>query len=558
MKYLPRCVVTLALVVSYFGFCSVASSQTKPAKKSPAGTISGKVSIKGKAAPGIVVGLRTSPPATPYEQSSRATTDQEGRYRLTDVTAGTYLVAPAAPAFVVSDINSRSQTVVILEGENVEGIDFALVRGGVITGKVTDAEGRPIIEERVNLFSANQPSNSRDPTQLYPITSSQTDDRGIYRMFGLTAGRYKVAAGEGANGFFYDAVGRGPSYKEIFYPDVIDPAKATVLEVTEGSEATKIDITLGSASQTFAAGGHIIDGETTQPVADIRLGLQLIVDQQRRAYISANIISNTLGEFRAENLPPGKYGIFAAPQPNSDVRSEQVTFDILDQDVNGLVVKTAKGGASLAGSVVIDNTDDKTVLVTLTQLRVQGYVQNQTGNPSMGHMASINSDGSFFLNGLESGAAYLSLGAQDRNLLKGFIVSRIERDGIVQPRGIEIKSGDQITGVRMVVSYGSATVHGTIKAENGELPAGARFFLQVTKAGERTPGIRPPPIDSRGHFIMEALPGGVYDFIVTMVGPSPGDGRHPSAKQQVNIIDGVVNEVTITLDLGQKPGSPGP
>jgi hypothetical protein len=175
----------------------------------------------------------------------------------------------------------------------------------------------------------------------------------------------------------------------------------------------------------------------------------------------------------------------------------------------------------------------------------------------MWQTSTINFDGSFFLNGLESGTANLSLGAQDRNLLKGFTVSRIERDGIVQPRGIEIKTGDQITGVRMVVNYGSATVHGIIKGENGELPSGARFFVQVTKAGEST-GIRPPQVDARGHFIMEGLPGGLYYFVVTLVGPSPGRAPRPTAKQQVNITDGVVNEVTITLDLGQKPGPPAP
>jgi len=244
------------------------------------------------------------------------------------------------------------------------------------------------------------------------------------------------------------------------------------------------------------------------------------------------------------------------PQQDSDVRSEWVTFDILDQDANGLVVKTSKGGASLAGNVVIENTDDKTVLATLAQLRVQGYVQSQGGSPNTGHMATINFDGSFFLNGLESGAAYLSLGAQDRNLLKGFTVSRIERDGIVQPRGIEIKPGDQITGVRMVVNYGSATVHGIINLANGELPAGARFFVQVTKPGERSSNIRPPQVDSRGHFIMEGLPGGTYDFTATVVGTAPSRTPRPTAKQQVNIIDGVVNEVTITLDPGQKPGPP--
>jgi hypothetical protein len=515
------------------------------------------VTIKGKVAPGIVVGLRVSQPATPFGRSLSATTDQDGRYRLTDVPAGTYQITPVAPAFVVSN-NSRSQTVVILEGENVDGIDFALVRGGVITGKVTNAEGRPVIEERVNLFLANPPSNPRDPVpQLYPVSSAQTDDRGIYRMFGLTAGRYKLASGNNENGVF-DASGRRPAYKQTFHPDVTDPAQATVVEVTEGSEATKIDITLGNTTQTFAVGGYVIDGESIKPVVGIRLGLQLIVDQQRRDYVSANIVSNSLGEFRAENLPPGKYGIFVQPQQDSDVRSESVIFEILDQDVSGLVVKTTKGSASLSGSVVVENTDDRTVLATLTQLRVQGYVQVQSGSPSMGHNSTINLDGSFFLNGLESGTANLSLGAQDRNLLKGFTVSRIERDGIVQPRGIEIKAGDQITGVRMVVNYGSATVHGIINVANGELTAGARFFVQVTKPGERSSNIRPPQVDSRGHFIMEGLPGGTYDFTATVVGTATSRTPRPTAKQQVNISDGVVNEVTITLDLGQKPGPPAP
>ena len=31
-------------------------------------------------------------------------------------------------------------------GESTEGVDFALTEGGVITGRVTDAEGRPVVE----------------------------------------------------------------------------------------------------------------------------------------------------------------------------------------------------------------------------------------------------------------------------------------------------------------------------------------------------------------------------------------------------------------------------
>src|SRR5207244_12335072 len=67
----------------------------------------------------------------------------------------------------------------------------------VITGRVTDAENKPVVEERVSLQSVDEngaPSRfgvfSSPNDQMY-----QTDDRGIYRIYGLPAGRYKVSVG---------------------------------------------------------------------------------------------------------------------------------------------------------------------------------------------------------------------------------------------------------------------------------------------------------------------------------------------------------------------------
>ena len=78
---------------------------------------------------------------------------------------------------------------VVGEDENVEDINFSLVRGGVITGKVTDADGHPVILQQVSLFPAdafasNAPNNHN--VQIFPSSNVQTDDRGIYRMYGLT------------------------------------------------------------------------------------------------------------------------------------------------------------------------------------------------------------------------------------------------------------------------------------------------------------------------------------------------------------------------------------
>ena len=58
--------------------------------------------------------------------------------------------------------------IVVAAGESVDGIDFALVGGGVITGRVTDSDGRPLIEERLNLIPADSPKPG--------VTTAYTDD----------------------------------------------------------------------------------------------------------------------------------------------------------------------------------------------------------------------------------------------------------------------------------------------------------------------------------------------------------------------------------------------
>jgi hypothetical protein len=280
----------------------------------------------------------------------------------------------------------------------------------------------------------------------------------------------------------------------------------------------------------------------------------MIIDARGRSFGSTITISNSQGKFRLENVTPGKYTVFLLPQPESSLRVEEGAFEIIDRDVEGLVVKTANG-ATLSGNILLENSDDKAVVAKLQTLSVNAYVESK--GPSMGHRASISSDGSFHLIGLETGMARISLGARD-GLFKGFTVSRIERDGMVQTDGILIRAREEITGVRLVVSYGTASIRGVVRAENGTLPADARIFIRVTKAGEATSTIRPPLVDARGHFILEGLAGGTYDFFVTVFTPGRQRGPQPVAKQQVTVADGALTEVTITVDLDQKttPQSP--
>jgi len=542
MRSTARIAVSAFLPLICFAAVTFAQAPAKqPAVKAPKGSISGRITIKDKPAPGVMVGLRHSDGMSPFEQLSRAITDQDGVYRITKVAAGSYYVVPSTPAYVWGDMNNNPQTIVVGEDEHVEDVDYSLVRGGVITGKVTDADGRPVIQMQVNIFNADLLDKQAQIRQMYPANSGTTDDRGVYRVFGLRAGKYKVAAGR-SDEFLGNFNSDQRTYTQVFHPDVSDVAKATVIEVSEASEAREVDISLGRTMQTFSVSGHVISTENGLPVPNVRFGLMRVVGE-RSEYVNSFIASDARGDFVVEGLLPGKYAIVQYANEGNDLRLETTGFDVVDQDLTDLPIKLAKGG-SISGMVVLDS-DDKAARSKLLTLQLRGYISNGPGYANA-VSSMIAADGSFRFSGLQNGVVNLSI--TEKNMPfppKGFSISRIERDGAVIPR-LQVKDGESVTGVKIVVAYGTATLRGVINVENGTVPAGARFVVRLNKLGENNSNIRPPQVDARGHFILEGMPPGAYEVSASLMGSA---AKRPTPKQSITLADGVTTDVTLTLDL---------
>jgi hypothetical protein len=261
-------------------------------------------------------------------------------------------------------------------------------------------------------------------------------------------------------------------------------------------------------------------------------------------YLPQFLTSNGQGEFTAEGLTPGKYGVSLISEINGEMRGENTTFEIIDADVKGITVRVVKG-ASISGTVVLE-TDDKRAFATLTQLQIQAYVQPSpelvTGSFSQ---ASIGGDGSFRIGGLASGTANVSI-----SHMKGFVLSGIERDGVTQARGIEVKEGEQVAGVRVIINYGTAKLRGFVTIKNGPMPDGIRIFVRLLKHGEII-SLRPPTVDERGHFFVDGLSPGSYEIAAAIVGGSAKPAR--SVKQTVILEDGVTTDVNLSLDLASDP-----
>ena len=555
MSGLLRYVLVLALSLCSTGLLSAANSQTKNPKKPLTGSVSGRITIHGKGVAGVIVGVRNYDYSAPPGPALKGTSDSEGNYKITGIPTGNYQVSPMAPAYVVIDLllpRGRGRNLLLSDGEDVQDVDFSVERGGVITGRVTDAGGRPVVEERLLLVPVDQ---NRQTLQNYgPVMSNgaQTDDRGVYRIYGLAPGRYKISVGRDDENY-YASTGPGRvAYKRTFYPDADNLADAKVIAVTEGSESTNIDIAIGQTLPGFVASGKVVDGETGRPVPGLRLGLRRVMNNDYGG-INASVSSNSQGEFSLENVTPGKYAILILPVPGVESRADPVTLEVVDQNVTGLLVKTFNG-LSISGTVVVDGKKDNSLSAKLAEFRLNAYVRTEGVNSGFGHSSPISADGSFRIGGLSPGTANLTLGSQEGRPPVNFAILRVERDGVVLPRGLELSADEQqVSGVKVVLKYGTGSIRGEVKLENGPLPSGSRLQVWIRKVGDTSSNNRPYTPDLRGRFLIEGLDAGYFELNVHVNVP----GREqPRATQTITITDGTVTEVAITVDLQPKPGQP--
>jgi protocatechuate 3,4-dioxygenase beta subunit len=538
MKYL----VTLVLIVLLPATASTLSAQsTAPPTAQPTntGVISGQVTLKAKPAPQVTMVLYGNSAVPLPNGELKTSTDANGVYRLTGLPAGSYWVKPMTPAFV-----EASRKVTIDDGETADGIDFELVKGGVITGKITDVDGHPLIEEMVELFDA-EPALKQTEKIGYRWFHGQTDDRGIYRIFGVAPGRYKVAVGnDDSGGLRWRSVAR--RYRRVFFSGVTDPGRATVIEVSEGSETSHVDITVDGPIHTFTASGVVLDEQTNQPAPN----MQCWISSQRREFIPLEVISNSQGRFQIDSLTPGDYQLRAEPEEGDGVRSNPVSFQIADRDIDGLVIRTAKG-AGIAGVVMLENNKDPVIMDKLRQLRIGTWTRTGADSQLVWHSSPINPDYSFSIKGLNAGSALLDIDHEE----EGFGLARIEYPKAMPTDRIPVNADQQITGVRVIVRYGTAIIDGTVKIVNGQLPGDSRLYVKVREitAPDR---LSPVEVDDRGHFTVRNLAAGTY--FVTPNLSTPGAMNPVGPPQQVVVSDGATVNVTLTVDFGKGSEAGGP
>ena len=543
----------LSILVLPFAFHSIqAQGTTQPAEvKTGTATVSGRVTMKGEPARGVMVILQAQNPGT--ANSPRARADENGRFSFSGVAAGKYWISALAPGYVSP---GDAQTLNVAEGDKVENIDIEIRRGGVIAGRISDSHGRPVIEETITLSkldSNNRPQNysSRSPN----FDNSRTDDRGDYRIYGLPEGRYLVSVGYSQSPGLARIASRREFYPRVFYPKASSESEAKVIEVREGLEATDIDITVPDPKRTHDVYGRVVDASDGQPVA----GVEVVVGGLPRdgrltgTYTGSGVRSGPNGEFRLFGVLPGKYSILIRHDDPVGFISDPVIIDISEGDATGVEIRVRQG-ASISGVAIIQGTNDPKVLAKLSEVNLEAIIRSTGLYPLQSlqkRFVRVSADGSFRINGLHAGKASITTwGPGD---LRGFKVGRVERNGAPAPEGIELDPGEHVTGVRVILIYGTLTLRGAVKIVGGAFPAGQRFIVSARRVDlQNGSGVE---IDAREQFVIENLAPGEY---VIRVVPKNSERLDPqiirhliSLRERVVVAGGNQQPVTLVIDLSR-------
>jgi protocatechuate 3,4-dioxygenase beta subunit len=526
-------VIGLALIASSVILSLTAQEKRTHSQDESAASIIGRVTLRGEPVREALVLAVPEPPAGRERQAS-AKTDADGLYQITDLSPGKYTVVAEAPGLASQEGISGGfgREIILDSGDKRDNIDFALVRGGVITGRVSDVNDQPVVEQTVSLTILTARGWWSYSRAYFNYEMMTTDDRGVYRIYGLPPGRYKVSVGEGG-GSSYQRLDYGQNYYPLTYhPDVREESKAGIVEVTEGNEISGIDIKVGGLARTYEASGRIVNAETGQPQPGIKWGYD------GSAVSTFGAKSDENGGFKISGLIPGRYSIFAGCE--GDFYSDKVEFEVSDHAVTGLEIRRNQG-AGLRGKVVVEGVSDPAALGKLSQVTL-----NATGNVNSG----IEPDGSFYFCGLRPGKVKIRAYSFRQ---PGFWLLRVERDGVDLSEGIEVSPGAQLTGVRAVFAYATGVIHGQVTILNYELPQSVRLQISARRVGdEGADRILTANTDDRGRFTFEGLAPGEYELssgasFVIIGSDNVRLPRLPHVEQKVAVSNGKESAVTLIL-----------
>jgi len=531
----------------------------------PRGAIWGTVVSSGTGQPVDGVRLRLS--GAELRGTRTVYSDDDGRFVFVDLPAGAFTLSGSKTGYVsITYGQDRPNTgrpgtpIQLAAGQQVKDLRFELPKGGVITGIVFDEKNRPSVATPVRVLRWTISNGERTLTSAGTAT---TDDRGIYRVYGLAPGSYVVTAmprnvtqaadvammlaQQEEQLAFQMQMSVGDmvimrealpvpaqvesedqptvGYAPVYYPGTLDLGTASAVEVGVSEELTSVDFALQQVPLSRVEGQVIVPPDMSLSNITVRLynvdarvpGLNTYSSRARN------------GSFSFSAVVPGNYRAVAT----ATVRTNRQETRTVGPDGRTVVSVQTSGSSQVwaHADVPVTGVDLSNVMLFLQPgLTVSGRVEFEggAGRPqgrlrvtlsplgeaaraagANSRNANVDENGNFEITGVVPASYQVRASGASGYSLASALLGGI--DTLDFP--LEVTATDNVSGLTLTFSDQTTQLSGTLQDAMGQptsaytvvvFPASSQYWLPQAR---RIQAARPT---TTGQFSFQGLPPGEY------------------------------------------------
>ena len=279
-------------------------------------------------------------------------TDDRGRFAVSKVPAGRYMLAATKPGYVRVAYGAKradrpGTPIMVADGQQLTNVVLKMARGAVITGTIRDDLGQPVQGVRVAALQYRMQNGER---VLMPALSlsgplgDATDDLGAYRLFGLSQGDYVVSASPRPLGSsdvrqmtpaeiqsVQQALQQPPlsagintpgpaarpepvtvTYAPVYYPGTTAALNAVTVTVASGEERSGVDMSLQLVRTARIEGVVVTPNGVPPQTAQLLMLPRNAASSGAATMITFNRVAvGSDGKFIYTGIAPGQYTISA-------------------------------------------------------------------------------------------------------------------------------------------------------------------------------------------------------------------------------------------------------
>jgi len=467
-------------------------------------------------------------------------TDDEGRFTCGQLPAGRYTVAVTRDGWVATTYGASKplrpgRPIGVGAGQHAE-ISVRMMRGAIITGTVLDESGQPAIDTNVVAMRRMMHNGERRLVALG--AGGVTDDRGVYRIYGLPPGDYVVGAAPPAGTAAVSSAevretsdldlhhartaARGSpappqrrvAFAPTYFPGTSLASQAATVTLRGGEERPGVDFAIQMVATARIEGAvslpdgmplppstqvtMITDGQTAFPGVDF--------DGLRSTRVPPD------GSFSFSGVTPGVYTVLArATLPAVVWASTEIAVD--GESVTG-VAMTLQPGLMISGRLQFAG-ERLAPPADLGSVRVRAEPVQAAGRASLApDSVTVDRDGRFVITGVTPGRYRLTASFPGAGRAGGWTLRSATigaQDTLDVP--VSIQPNQNVTGAVITFVDRPARLSGTVRDPSGAAAPGMTVVLFPadqalwSPQSRRIQGVRP---SDDGAYAIQGLPPGDY------------------------------------------------